>query len=226
MTILRSLTRCAHNDYYSFALINVYIVKNYFASARGALQLVPSCARVLSLPVFSAKSRSATGFAEDFQERRGVNVKTNDSGCKERGTEEGGLVEGGKESEGPRGGEKGGKENIHGRRGYKGGCSHPDDDNSFLFPSQPRLSFAQAFDFYFSRRPCHFFNLPSSLFPLPRGGYFQIPFTAIWKVYLNVFRDRAIHPYCSASPIGFQFFESGPRPYLFTVIWAPWHLSG
>lgn len=28
----------------------------------------------------------------------------------------------------------------HPRRGYKGGCSHPDDDNSFLFPSQPRLA--------------------------------------------------------------------------------------
>lgn len=58
-------------------------------------------------PVFSTKSRSTTGLAEDFQERRGVNVKTNDSGCKERDGEElwkgkGRMGENGGEEEHPR----------------------------------------------------------------------------------------------------------------------------
>lgn len=42
-------------------------------------------------PVFSMKSHSATDLAEDFQKRQGVNVKTNDSGCKERGRKKGDL---------------------------------------------------------------------------------------------------------------------------------------
>jgi len=42
-------------------------------------------------PVFSIKSRSVTDLAENFQERQGVNVKTNDSGCKERDRKKGDL---------------------------------------------------------------------------------------------------------------------------------------
>jgi len=73
--------------------------------------------------------------AEDFQKRRGVNVKTNDSGCKERAAA--GLKDGGGRS---RKRENLGGENIRGRRGYKDGSSHPDDDNFFLFPPQLRLA--------------------------------------------------------------------------------------
>lgn len=137
----------------------------------GASRLVPGC--VLSLSVFSTKSRSATGLAEDFQERRGVNVKTNDSGCKECDTEEGrvGLVEGEKGAKG----REGGGEEEHPRTTRLQGWLQPPGRWQFLFIS---LSLAQAFDFYFSR-PCHFFNLPSSPLSLPRGGYFQIPFAAV-----------------------------------------------
>lgn len=79
----------------------------------------------------------------------------------------------------------------------------------FYFPHS-LVSLAQVFDFYFSRRPCHFFN-PREFTPsacAARGvttKYHSPP-----EMYLNVFRDRAIHPYCSASSIGFQFFKGPP----------------
>ena len=86
-------------------------------------------------PIFSMKSRSATDLAADFQKRQGVNVKTNESGCKEYdGGRRGRFVREGKRKEWGRE-----EENIYGWRGYKTGCSHPDDDNSFLFSSQSRL---------------------------------------------------------------------------------------
>lgn len=193
---------------------------DFTTSAWAALQLVPRESSIS--PVFLTKSRSATGLAEDFQERQGANVKTNDSSCKERGGEEGrGISVGEVKGEG-------GKENIHGRRGYKGGCTHPDDDNSLLFPSQPRLA-RSGFRLLFL--PSFLPSLQSPESPLPPSVFFLPPrgFTTKYRspprteVYLNVFRDQAIHPYCSAFSIGFQFFEGcarEPRRYLFTVMGA------
>lgn len=173
-------------------------------------------------PVFSTKSRSATGLAEDFQERQGANVKTNDSSCKERGGVE----------------ERGGFWLV-GKRGRDGRRTSTDGAVTrvvsatrmmtipFYFP-RSFVSLAQAFDFYFSRRSCRLFNprsLPSprSLFLPPRGFTTKYRSPPRTEVYLNVFRDLAIHPYCSAFSIGFQFFEGcarGPRRYLFTVMGA------
>jgi len=113
------------------------------------------------------------------------------------------------------------EENIYGWRGYKTSCSHPDDDNSFLFPLQSRLARWSFGDFYFSRCPCHFFNSRSSPF-IPRvarklpPNIVHCPYT-VHRAVLNVFCDRAIYPYCSAFSIGFQFFEgrAGRVPSLF-----------
>lgn len=89
---------------------------------------------------FLTKSQSTMSRAKNFQKWRGVNVKTNDS-----------VVKSTKEKT-----ETVGK-NIRGQSGYKGDCSHPDDDNFFLFSYSP-VFLAQDFDFLF-----FFFLLSSSL---------------------------------------------------------------
>lgn len=92
----------------------------------------------------------------------------------------------------------------------------------FYFP-RSLVSLAQAFDFYFSRLVLAISSiLEVHLSPLRTA---RLPPNTVHRrteVYLNVFRDRAIHPYCSASSIGFQFFEgyAGPGCYLFTVMGA------
>lgn len=183
-------------------------------------------------PVFSTKSRSATDLAADFQKRRGVNVKTNDSGCKERGREEG------REICWRRGRGGGGKKRKEGggetSRSYgavtRVAAATRTMTIPFYFPHS-LVSLVRAFDFYFSRRPRHFFNPRRSPPPVParRGNYLETPFRRRTAVYLDVFRDRAIHPYCSASSVGSRFFESrAGRPrgrYLFTVMGAAASIS-
>lgn len=86
-----------------------------FTNAWGELYSWFRLSGVPTSPVFLTKSRSATGSRGGFfRNGEGVNVKTNDGGCKEHGGEEG-RGKGGK-----------GREDIHGypRRGYKGGRSH------------------------------------------------------------------------------------------------------
>jgi len=74
--------------------------------------------------------------------------------------------------------------------------------------SHSLVSLTQTFDFYLSCRPCHFFN-PWSSPLISRGSYLQTPRSLpVHRDVLNVFHDRAIHSYCSASSIEFQFFEA------------------
>lgn len=88
------------DDYYWSS--NVHVIKNHSESRRAPKELYSSFSLyiyVQFIPPISRSfldeiSQSAADLAEDFQERRGVNVKTNDSGCKEeKESERGGKGE-------------------------------------------------------------------------------------------------------------------------------------
>lgn len=117
--------------------------------------------------------------AEDFQEWRGVNVKTNDSGYKEYGRKEGELEE----------------RTFRGDAVTRVVAATRTMTISFYFPHS-FVSLAQTSNFYFLRRVFAISSLV--ILESPRGAIH-------WRmeVYLNVFRDRAICPYCSAFLSGF-----------------------
>lgn len=160
------------DDYYWSS--NVHVIKNHSESRRAPKELYSSFSLyiyVQFIPPISRSfldeiSQSAADLAEDFQERRGVNVKTNDSGCKEeKESERGGEGRGGREL----GGRKIEGEKISAmRRGYKGGCSHSDDDNSFLFLSLVSGRSGSADPFYFSSSSAATSSSPSSSISPPR----------------------------------------------------------
>lgn len=172
-------------------------------------------ARVLSPPVFSTKSRGTTGLAEDFQERRGVNVKTNDSGCKECGSEE--------ERERRAGEGKG-----EGRR-------RTSTDGAVT--RMAAATRTMTIPFYFPHSlVSRSLRLSTFISPV------VLAISSIFRVHpLSLFRrllPNTVHR-CTAGVLkciprsgdpsllfriplsDFSSLRAGPRPYLFTVIWAP-----
>lgn len=153
--------------------------------------------------------------AKGFQERRGVNVKTNDSGCKERDEGRGRWI---------------GDARARGEKTAAGGAVtrmvaatrtvtipfyFPDSLVSLarsgfrlLFPPLPLL-------FPHPRSAASETTLPLPIHPRARC---HLP-RAHEKVYLNVFRDRAICSYCSAfSPSSFDSSKVGTG--FFVVIYS------
>lgn len=187
--MLEKIIRCPGEHLRSFIVHSLYI---YMYSSF-----------LVSLAVFSTKSRSAADLAEDFQERRGVNVKTNDSGCKEEKERQEGK----------------GEEGENWVEGRSRGRKYPRCGAVTRAVAATR-TMTIPFYFFLSSRFAQVLSI-SFISPLRPRAADPSPFPSLpsrlAEVYLNIFRDRAIHSYCSAFSIGFRFPKGDS-----VVIYSPW----